>query len=147
MEKIFAEGKWRKVCLSNGYYSFSSNGKSIRLHRYLYEQHHKCSILPGIHVHHKDENKLNNDISNLDLIPRAEHAYEHKFKGGSVHWRKDTKKWQALVKENNKRKNLGSFHTKLEAYQALYKYFPEYWSPYKQAENYVKNIYNWYTHE
>lgn len=28
-------------------------------------------------VHHKDENKLNNDINNLQLMTRSEHAAHH----------------------------------------------------------------------
>ncbi|MFH1376543.1 MAG: HNH endonuclease [Candidatus Woesearchaeota archaeon] len=30
-------------------------------------------------VHHRDRNKLNNRIENLELIPRIEHEYKHKI--------------------------------------------------------------------
>ena len=122
-KQIFASGKWRKVHINGGYYCFNLNGKMQLLHRYLYQKYYRCSILPGIHVHHKDGDKLNNDMSNLELLTHAQHNREHRFKGGSAYYRKDRNMWQAQVKENKKQKNLGLFLTEQEAREALAIYY------------------------
>ena len=50
----------------------------VREHRLVYEQYHKCSLLPWADVHHIDRNRQNNCISNLKLFSHSEHArYEH----------------------------------------------------------------------
>lgn len=55
-----------------------SDGKAhpVRLHRYVYEKHYG-KIPKGKHIHHIDENKDNNDISNLALIDRFSHQSYH----------------------------------------------------------------------
>ncbi len=45
-------------------------------HRRVYRKH-KGEIPPGMHVHHRDENKLNNEIDNLELITAVEHRRLH----------------------------------------------------------------------
>ncbi len=123
-KKIYAEGKWRKCHISDwGYLRFALNGKTILVHRYLYEQHHQCCILPGIHCHHKDGDKLNNHLDNLELIHGDEHTFMHKFKGGSVSFKKERKKWVVQVQENKKRKYLGLFNTQEEAQETLNNYY------------------------
>lgn len=55
------------------------NGKSsvgINLHRKIWKEHYG-EIPQGMIVHHKDHNKLNNDISNLCLMTRSEHMKHH----------------------------------------------------------------------
>lgn len=50
-------------------------------HRVLMEQMLGRDLLPGEIVHHKDGNKLNNDPSNLELLPsQAEHCRGHATK-------------------------------------------------------------------
>jgi len=47
-------------------------------HRYVMEQHLGRYLLPTEYVHHKDGNKLNNDISNLELLDSmSAHAERH----------------------------------------------------------------------
>lgn len=60
----------------NGYFNGYVNGKRIRLHRYVWEKHNG-EIPKGYHIHHKDHNKFNNDISNLELISASEHEKSH----------------------------------------------------------------------
>lgn len=48
----------------------------VRLHRAVYETFHG-QIPKGMHVHHKDENKLNNHPSNLELMERGHHTSHH----------------------------------------------------------------------
>lgn len=47
-----------------------------RLHRAIWEFHHG-PIPDGHHVHHRDENTLNNDIANLDCISEFDHLSGH----------------------------------------------------------------------
>lgn len=53
---------------------FQHKGK--RLHRTVWE-YHNGKIPKGYHVHHKDENKCNNDISNLVLMKSEYHRSKH----------------------------------------------------------------------
>lgn len=57
-----------------GYYLNSSIRK--RIHRYVWEYYHG-EIPEGYQIHHKDKDKSNNDISNLELIPFSAHAKLH----------------------------------------------------------------------
>ena len=45
-------------------------------HRIVWKRH-KGEIPKGWHVHHKDENKLNNEIDNLELIDAVTHRRLH----------------------------------------------------------------------
>lgn len=53
------------------------------LHREIWKAHNG-PIPPGHHVHHKDRNPLNNDISNLECVPAREHGAIH-FGGNRSH--------------------------------------------------------------
>lgn len=62
-------GYYRVVSKKEGNY-----GKTI--HRLVYEETY--GIIPeGYVIHHIDENKLNNDISNLQMLTPSEHASIH----------------------------------------------------------------------
>ena len=47
------------------------------LHRAVWEFHYQRPIPKGYHVHHKDGNRENNDISNLQLKEGRQHLSEH----------------------------------------------------------------------
>lgn len=51
----------------NGYRSYRIRGKNHLEHRLVMEQHLGRKLLPKENVHHKDGDRLNNDISNLEL--------------------------------------------------------------------------------
>lgn len=57
-----------------GYYLNSTIRK--RMHRYVWE-FYNGEIPKGYQIHHKDKDKANNDISNLEMIPRSYHAEFH----------------------------------------------------------------------
>ena len=57
---------------NNGYYG-KTKGKRTLMHRDVWE-HHKGKIPENWDIHHIDENKTNNDISNLECLPKAEHT-------------------------------------------------------------------------
>lgn len=69
-----------------GYFVYSPTGSTedrILFHRYVMEQHLSRKLRSDEIIHHKDGNKMNNDISNLEIMTRAEHARHHHFKGVS----------------------------------------------------------------
>lgn len=53
---------------------FQDAGK--RLHRAVWE-HHRGQIPKGLDVHHKDEDRHNNRIGNLELMSRSKHMEHH----------------------------------------------------------------------
>lgn len=53
------------------------NGKNQHIHRLQWEKYHG-KIPKGFIVHHKDENKLNWNIDNLELLSRSQHIKKHK---------------------------------------------------------------------
>ena len=58
----------------NYYYGFYPQAKNwIYLHRLVWMINFG-GIKKGYHVHHKDGNPANNDISNLEMLSCAEHA-------------------------------------------------------------------------
>lgn len=64
---------------NTGYFLSSKKiGKARkRLHVYIYETETGQTVKRGYHVHHKDGDKLNNDISNLEMIDKKAHEQYH----------------------------------------------------------------------
>ena len=60
----------------------NESGKLITISypRFIMEQHIGRKLSPKEDVHHIDGNPLNNDISNLKIIPRGKHQREHSTK-------------------------------------------------------------------
>ncbi len=59
----------------DGYYYCTTND-TLSLHRHNWIK--KNGQIPnGYELHHKDENKLNNDVSNLELLTTSEHTRLH----------------------------------------------------------------------
>ena len=68
-----------KVYMDGSYPAIFLNGKNVHIHR-LEWQKHNGNIPKGYVIHHKDENKLNWNINNLELLSRADHVREHRDK-------------------------------------------------------------------
>lgn len=69
-----------------GYKRITINGKYVFEHRVIMEQYLKRKLRPFPYevVHHKDGNKLNNAIENLELLSLVTHnAHHHKGKTSS----------------------------------------------------------------
>lgn len=49
----------------------------VSLHRLIIAGHLGRMLLKSEHVHHKDGDKLNNDIENLEIISLSEHVQQH----------------------------------------------------------------------
>jgi len=83
------ECKWKARQIGSGlttdgyvWIIISNNRKQIKLHRYLMEIKLRRKISLDEIVHHKDHNKLNNDINNLEIVTRSEHNKIHRFLKG-----------------------------------------------------------------
>lgn len=82
-------------------YWISTDYPRIRAHRWVWEQIHG-KIPKGYHIHHKNENKSDNRIENLELIERSRHIKHHftnekreKARLWANQIRPLTKKWHA----------------------------------------------------
>lgn len=77
-------GKNYRSAAPGGYGSVDEDGyRKVQInHRYRNEQvwvweHFNGPIPRGMQVHHRDQNKLNNEIDNLELLSASEHATRH----------------------------------------------------------------------
>ena len=90
-----------------GYYLSSNiNGKRYRLHRYIWE-YYNGEIPKGYHIHHKDHNKNNNELENLELLTKEEHRIRH-----SLEMSKELKDKYRKNLENNARPKAIEWHKK-----------------------------------
>jgi hypothetical protein len=73
-------------------------------------------------VDHIDNNRLNNHVSNLQLISNRENTSKDRKNGTSqytgVCWHKATNKWRSQIVINSKMKQLGLFTSEEEAHEA-----------------------------
>lgn len=69
--------KGHKVYMNGAYPAIYLNGKTVHVHRLVWIDNHG-EIPSGYIIHHKDENKLNWFIDNLELLSRADHIKKHK---------------------------------------------------------------------
>ena len=71
-------GGYRMIGTPEWFEGMSHEGFSLE-HQVVYCQHNSLTKIPkGYIVHHRDEDKLNNDPTNLEMLTRAEHAILHK---------------------------------------------------------------------
>lgn len=68
---------------NNRVYYVATGG--AHLHRVIYKEHYG-PIPDGWHVHHKDDNPLNNDPGNLEALPRSRHARHHLLQRPEDYW-------------------------------------------------------------
>ena len=61
------------------YKCITVNGKQVRLHRHLMQQKLGRQLGSNELVHHKDGDKHNNEISNLEITTRGKHMKHHRI--------------------------------------------------------------------
>lgn len=57
---------------NNGYYGMTYGSREL-MHRYVWRKHNG-TIPKGYDIHHKDGNRENNDIRNLEIMSKSEHS-------------------------------------------------------------------------
>jgi uncharacterized protein YbdZ (MbtH family) len=57
---------------NNGYYSLTTNERTL-MHRYVWQKENG-KIPKGWDIHHKNENKADNRIENLECLSKSEHT-------------------------------------------------------------------------
>lgn len=68
----------RRYTLRNtGYYGCTSGSRGL-LHRHIWEEAHGA-IPDGWDVHHKNGDKVDNRLSNLEGLPKEEHSRQHQL--------------------------------------------------------------------
>jgi len=61
-----------------GYYRFKNTDKFV--HRWVWQKENPSTkIKKGYEIHHKDGDKLNNHISNLEMLSRSDHIHKHRI--------------------------------------------------------------------
>ena len=78
----------------------------------------------SLQVNHKDLNKQNNSLSNLEYVSQRENQSHRRIKNGyevGVCWDKKSNKWRAYIQENKKWEHLGFFNKKENAKKAYNK--------------------------
>ena len=101
--------------------SKEKKNKTFTIHQLVatvFLNHKPCGL--KLVVNHKDSNKLNNNVENLEIITNRQNcSIERTLKSSSkypgVSWRKKEKKWYASISIDNKIKSLGYFKTEYEA--------------------------------
>lgn len=66
--------------MSNGYLKIRVKGKKRQLHRVLMQNSMNRQLLPSEDVHHVNENKRDNRLENLAVIPHDQHTALHRRK-------------------------------------------------------------------
>ena len=85
MTETMIETKFGKAHLNkDGYYQIKSGNKKYKgklLHRLIFEDFYQCDLdeeFPdGVHIHHVDHNRTNNNIWNLEIISPSDHQRMH----------------------------------------------------------------------
>jgi YHS domain-containing protein len=64
--------------MSDGYTRlYLTDGRLVSEHRHVMEQHLGRKLRTGEIVHHRDGDKSNNDIANLEVVSKSQHMQEH----------------------------------------------------------------------
>jgi len=77
--------------ITNGYmyilsldHHFKDSKGYVKRSRLTYEKYHKCILLPWAIIHHKDHNKLNDSIDNLEAMTGSQHKRLHGLENSHI---------------------------------------------------------------
>ena len=63
--------------MNKQYKTIQVNKKTVRLHRYIMEEHIGRKLKSSELVHHKNEDRHDNRVENLEILSRSEHRKIH----------------------------------------------------------------------
>jgi hypothetical protein len=110
------------VCLSMDNKKYKTNVHQLVAMSFL--NHNRCGYI--FVINHKDFNRLNNKVDNLEVITQRENTnLKHKkstSKYTGVSFYRPTKKWISQIHINGKQKYLGLFNTEIEAHNRYKEY-------------------------
>jgi len=72
---VYDSGAYLTVKLND--YAYASSWGLLHMHRYLMQQHLGRRLEKFEHVHHKDGNKKNNNMDNLEILIDHDHTVHH----------------------------------------------------------------------
>ncbi len=113
--------KFQKLC-KNGIESTFAIHRLVALHFLSRDIHRDI-------VNHKDLNKTNNHVDNLEWCTCRENVHHYEMNSNrsskyiGVSFDKNRNKWTAKIKINRKTLNLGRFNSEIEANNAYVEYF------------------------
>ena len=118
---------WSKLnpTIDSGYYQFQfsylNKSRKFKLHRIIYWLHNPdWDVFDSSKdncIDHIDQNKLNNDITNLRVVTNQQNRWNVSgYKGTRFH--KKSKSWQSRIMIDGKSKSLGYFKKEEDAHQA-----------------------------
>jgi len=116
----------RKFTLnSNGYYTVQlmkdGKTKGYSVHTLVWDNFDGTPRISPLQIDHKDENKLNNHIDNLQLLTakmNRRKSIHRDLPIGVIHYHNNPNRFQAQITKNGKGYFLGAFDTPEEAHQA-----------------------------
>ena len=116
---LLRNGKPVKSVPSNqGYYRVTYKGKQYQMHRVIYELNHG-EVPEGMEIDHINRDRLDNRIENLRVVDKKGNMQNRIGKGYSKQqW---SGRYQASIKKDGKRIDLGTWDTKEEAHMAYLK--------------------------
>lgn len=103
--------KWGNAKIINGYYTITSRKygcRNKRLHRLIYENVLGVKIPKDVVIHHKDGNKLNNCILNLEAMSKSKHDSIHMLHDNNPNYGKPLPK---DTKEKIAKSQMGKKHS------------------------------------
>ncbi len=114
---------WKEVGTKSpsGYLYFLLNGKSLMVHRYIYENYYCISLNQDQIINHKNHKRDDNRICNLEIVSNQQNCqYKSIPKNNTsgvkgISWHKQNKKWRAQINVNGKNTHLGLFENIEEA--------------------------------
>lgn len=109
MKQIIFDGHKFTKDEKTGYYLKTTKPRT-RLHIYVWEYYNGCKVPKGFDIHHKDGNKDNNDINNLECVTRKRHNQIHK---DSSKWTEEQMK-EARERMNHAREYANKWHSSEE---------------------------------
>lgn len=97
--------KYGTAKIHNGYWTITTRKEGNhrkRLHRLIYEDYYSLSLSSDDAIHHKDGNKLNNQIDNLERMSISEHITHHNMGNQYFLGKKMSKEHKAKISQAKK---------------------------------------------